>query len=472
MSLCALVVTAAMAAAPSADQDLRKSLAELSALRESIAAEKLPLTRELAEAEQRLATLRREYDDALRSIDTSGLELGKTEGEAKLRKEEVDYVRSLLDEFTRNFETKLAVGEVQRYGETIVSAKEALENKELDEEARFDRQLAVVRQSIDRASEAFGGTRFAGSAVDPDGVLAAGHFALVGPIALFATSDGKTAGLALPQTGSPHPAVRPLAAALAPGLLAVVRDGTGLLPLDPTRGSALEELVKRGSIVHIFKKGGPIMWPLLVVSILALGAVIERTFFIIGEFRKRDPKSRQALFAAVEAGDVDRAIGIGETSRDFVTRTMSYALGHRETSLPSALLYARAQEIKRFSRGLAILDTAITIAPLLGLLGTVTGMMASFSLIGGELSAPTAITGGIAEALIATAFGLGIAIVALVPYNYLNKQIELATGELEANSTQLELLVHQAVLEGKVAPTGPAVIPMPGVAAPVSAPAR
>jgi biopolymer transport protein ExbB len=465
---CAFLTTTLLAtgAPVTGEQDLQKALADLSALRESIAAEKLPLTRELAASESRLAELRREYDDALRAIDTSGLELGKTEGASKLRREEIDYVRSLLDEFTRNFETKLAVGEAQRYGEPIKVAKEALENKELDDAAKFDRQFDVVHRSIERAKEAFGGSRFPGSAVDPNGVLAAGNFALVGPIAMFATSDGKTAGLALTQTGSPHPAVRPLAAALSPGLLAVVRDGTGLLPLDPTRGSALEELVKRGSIVHIFRKGGPIMWPLLVVSILALGAVLERTAFIIGEFRKRDARSRQALFAAVEAGDVDRAIGIGETSKDFVTRTMAYALGHRETSLPSALLYARAQEIKRFSRGLAILDTSITIAPLLGLLGTVTGMMASFSLIGGELSAPTAITGGIAEALIATAFGLGIAIVALVPYNYLNKQIELATGELEANSTQLELLVHQAVLEGKVAPTGPTVIPMPGVAAP------
>ena len=126
----------------------------------------------------------------------------------------------------------------------------------------------------------------------------------------------------------------------------------------------------------------------------------------------------------------------------------------REKSLTSALLYATQQEVKRFSRGIPILDTAITISPLLGLLGTVTGMMASFSLIGGELSAPAAITGGIAEALIATAFGLGIAIVALLPFNFLNSRVDEVRHSLEAASTQLELLMHGQGAPAQKAPAG------------------
>ncbi|MGH9749402.1 MAG: MotA/TolQ/ExbB proton channel family protein, partial [Candidatus Polarisedimenticolia bacterium] len=103
---------------------------------------------------------------------------------------------------------------------------------------------------------------------------------------------------------------------------------------------------------------------------------------------------------------------------------------------------SQALEIKRFSRGISILDTVITLAPLLGLLGTVTGMMHSFSLIGGELSAPGAITGGIAEALIATAFGLGIAITALIPFNYLNARVEEARHEMDSAATRFEMLLH------------------------------
>jgi biopolymer transport protein ExbB len=201
-------------------------------------------------------------------------------------------------------------------------------------------------------------------------------------------------------------------------------------------------LLQKTSLIDIFKKGGLIMWPLLFASILAQGTVLERIIFLIGEQRKRDPQAMEAFFSAVGQDDTKRAIQISNKSEFYVVRALGYALSHRERSLASALLYAQEQELKRFRRSIPILDMVITLAPLLGLLGTVTGMMGSFSLIGGELSTPGAITGGIAEALIATAFGLGIAITALVPFNLLNTRMEKARLEIESAATQLELLMH------------------------------
>src|SRR4029078_8825059 len=123
--------------------------------------------------------------------------------------------------------------------------------------------------------------------------------------------------------------------------------------------------------------------------------------------RKRDPKALDQLFAQVERGDIAGAIATSKGNGDFVVRTLGYALEHKHKSLSNALVYAEAQELKRFGRGISVLDTVITLAPLLGLPAAVTGMLGSFSLIGGALGAPGAITGGIAEALIGTAFGLG-----------------------------------------------------------------
>ena len=195
---------------------------------------------------------------------------------------------------------------------------------------------------------------------------------------------------------------------------------------------------------HLIEKGGPIMWPLLLTSVVSLSVALERLWFIISVSSKRQPQVVEAVLASVEQGDLAGAIKAGEGSGDFVASTLVYGLQQRERSLSNAVLRAANHHLKRFNQGLAVLDTVITLAPLLGLLGTVTGMIRAFGLLGGrELDAPTVITGGIAEALIATAFGLGIAIIALIPFNYLNARLEEARHELEDAATHLELLLKK-----------------------------
>ena len=182
------------------------------------------------------------------------------------------------------------------------------------------------------------------------------------------------------------------------------------------------------------------MWPILVASIIALTVVIERLIFIVMESFRRQPQVVGEILERVEKGDVDEAVRSGEASRDFVARVLTYGLAHRDKSVSEALLRASNWELKRFNRGLSILDTIITLAPLLGLLGTVTGMIHSFGLLGAsELGAPSAITGGIAEALIATAFGLSVAILSLLPFNYLNARLEEARHDIQDAASHLEL---------------------------------
>ena len=447
--------------ADSARQELDRSTRELAALRDQIAAEKLPLAQELTASEEKLAQLRAEHDRVARLVDAGNLELPRIRAEIKAREDELSYLGNFLDQYARTLESKVNVCELQYLGNAIDTAKQATENTTLSMTEKFDRQVDFVRRTIQRLFDVIGGMRFKGEGVDMHGMLAKGSFAILGPVALFcgsvdaaaganapAAASGANApaaivaGLVVPQTGSSHPLIRPLEGAIGASIAALVEKGEGTLPFDPSRGGALKALVQKTSLLHIFEKGGPIMWPLLAASVLALDTVLERVFFLMRERMRRDPDALESFFASVDQGDVDGAIAIGRASNYYVVRALGYALAHKERSLASAVLYAQAQEIKRFRRGVPILDTVITLAPLLGLLGTVTGMMSSFSLIGGELSAPGAITGGIAEALIATAFGLGIAITSLLPFNFLNARTEEARHELESAATQLELMVR------------------------------
>jgi biopolymer transport protein ExbB len=215
--------------------------------------------------------------------------------------------------------------------------------------------------------------------------------------------------------------------------------------------------------VHIFIKGGPIMWPMLAASVVGLAVVIERVIFLLNEQRKRSPKTVNRFFQEVAKGNLPGAIAIANDSKDAICKTMGFALENREASLSHALTYAETRTLKRYRRGIAVLDTVITLAPLLGLLGTVTGMMGSFAVIGGDLSSPGAITGGIAEALIATAFGLIIAIVCLIPFNYLNNRIEGVETELLAAGEQLKLLMEGKPVQAAIAESSvPAGLPAMG----------
>lgn len=200
--------------------------------------------------------------------------------------------------------------------------------------------------------------------------------------------------------------------------------------------------------VQFFKDGGPIMYPILVVALVALAVVSERFFWWVRESSKRDADALEKVLAAMENGDFKSALQHSRGSEDPVVRMIFRGLSHVHGSLSGALKVAAGAEIKRAGRFLMLIDTCITVAPLLGLLGTVTGIMGSFKAVGGNELAVSAVSGGIGEALIATACGLGIAIFCLLPFNYFNERVAKLTFELETAATNVEVMVTRAKQEG------------------------
>ena len=191
-----------------------------------------------------------------------------------------------------------------------------------------------------------------------------------------------------------------------------------------------------------FHRGGPVMWPILLVSIVGLTVVIERIFWWTGRWFRRDPKRIEKVFTAIENGDTAEASRLSRGSRDPVLRMMWNGLNHQHASLQGALQVAAGIEIKRAGRFLVVMDTLVTLAPLLGLLGTITGLIRSFSFLGNEELAVQAVTGGIAEALIATACGLGIAIFSLIPFNFFTSRVSNLEFELQTAATNLEVMLE------------------------------
>jgi len=198
--------------------------------------------------------------------------------------------------------------------------------------------------------------------------------------------------------------------------------------------------------MELFKNGGPVMWPILLLSFVALTVVVERLLFVIRENSHREPEVVEKMLECVEKRDIEGALAIGRKSKDAVARILVYTLNNRDYSLSNAFIRASGQEMGRYQQGMSMLDTAITAAPLLGLLGTVTGMMRTFGALGsGDIGASAGtITGGVAEALIATCCGLFIAVTCLLPFNYLNARAEQAKQEIADASHALEILIAKS----------------------------
>jgi biopolymer transport protein ExbB len=249
-------------------------------------------------------------------------------------------------------------------------------------------------------------------------------------------------GASIPVTLSPAPGAVTSPAAAA-GTSPAAATATSPSPaVSPSAEPQPTGFLASNWLISKFHQGGPVMWPILIVSIIALTVVIERCFWWSGRWFRRDPKRIEKVFTAIEQGDTTEASRLSRGSRDPVLRMMWNGLNHQHTSLQGALQVAAGIEIKRAGRFLVVMDTLVTLAPLLGLLGTITGLIRSFSFLGNEELAVQAVTGGIAEALIATACGLGIAIFALIPFNFFTSRVSNLEFELQTAATNLEVMLE------------------------------
>ncbi len=197
-------------------------------------------------------------------------------------------------------------------------------------------------------------------------------------------------------------------------------------------------------MIALFHSGGPVMYPLLLCSIIMLMVVIERgAFWLLVDYHRRQALVDEILELSRQ-GEWETVREKVAHTQDYVIRVLVSGMLHREFSMVKAMEAAAGDELSNMRRYMSILDTMITVAPLLGILGTVIGIINSFEMIGtAGIEDPRTVTAGIAQALITTAAGLSIAIIAVFPYNYFNSRVDNAARTIEKYATSLEIVYEK-----------------------------
>jgi biopolymer transport protein ExbB len=201
-------------------------------------------------------------------------------------------------------------------------------------------------------------------------------------------------------------------------------------------------------VVEKFIEGGWVMWPILATFFLALCVILDRMVWWSRLHASLQNEKQEQARNAIGSGDFNIAWELAKKNGDPYLENLAEGMTHAHTSMLAAMQIHATRIIEHSEARMWVLSTLITLAPLLGLFGTVVGIMGSFSFIGDEQLAASKVSGGIGEALIATACGIAIAILCLLPYNFFRKRVSVLRGSLERWINHTELLVKSAKEHG------------------------
>lgn len=412
-------------AAGRVDEDLRNALDELAELRERIAEEKPELARETNRIAADLRETRREADLARTSRAAAEANAERREEELKTWRQERRYIENLLLDFRQ---TDLASRPPSQWEDPLTAG----------EEESWEALTATVESLVDAASI----STAPGRALDENGVLVEGHFVEAGPAAWFVAEDGALAGL-VTTDASLRPRVAP-GTARAGEIENLIAGEPAAPRIDPTLGDAIALDETKSGIVEHIRKGGFWMIPILALAVVALLAALVK-WVQLARIRALAPEAVQSVITHLNQGDSeaahDAALRVRHPAGDILSRAAQLLKRDPDMdrdALEEALFERFLGAQPSLQRGLPLIAIASATAPLLGLLGTVTGMIETFRLINifGTGDAKT-LASGISEALVTTEFGLIVAIPALILHALLSRRVQGIKSSMEMTSLAL-----------------------------------
>lgn len=475
MNLSASAQTVESALATS-KAELQSALQQLAEIETSIAEEKIPLASETFQVEKQLRETRREWEGLQAFQRNQAIELDRLEASVETSADQLKYREGLLQEFLRAWEMRLHPAEWDLYPQALEPLDRVVDWEKLPSQVQSESQtekedsirsalatLDSLETAITRLESSVGGNTTEFEAVDEAGRATPGKAIWIGPQSFFIPdTDTAPAGILMREPGAAKSRIFPI-----PGEESAIRNwalnGNGEIPLDVTGGRAVEVSANTVNLVEHLKQGGIIMVPLLTLALVALGIALWKGIEIsrVGAIQ---PRQLNAALDEIANQRPEEALKIARQFTGPASDLLQLAITKIQLSraLLEELLFERIlQQKPRLERGLAFLAVTAATAPLLGLLGTVIGMIRTFQLITlfGTGDAKS-LSGGISEALITTEIGLVVAIPALILHAILSRRIKRALGEMEQTATAFlngrDLLLEEGKsISGKIKPLRP-----------------
>ena len=425
---------------------LRQASDELTQVRERIAREKAPLLKAMRAAEDRIIAADTESTRLETAKEHSLEDYRKTLRDADALRKNVSYLNTLAHDSLKAYGEGLAPGEELLLAERLQTMQRKLDGASialdgLDAVASAEFLLERMRQSL-------GGYTAPGSSMLDDGNLVVkGTFAFVGPETFFQAEQGDHAGTVRSREGSDYPITYHLAAWKPNAVEAFFGGRLGTIMADASAGKALRLKETKGTIWEHINKGGMIAYAILGVGLLSAFMILQK-IHDLSQMTVDKPEAVQRFVAIVARGaraEAQQAVG----SLQATTREL-YTVGLRHIDQPKEILeeYLYAVLLRQrlhYERRLPLLAVIAVASPLMGLLGTVTGMVRTFALItvfgtgnAGKLA------GGISEVLVATELGLMVAIPTLVAHGFLAHRIQKNLSLLERYAVEFVAAAQSA----------------------------
>ncbi|MFM2198339.1 MAG: hypothetical protein RLZZ505_1771 [Verrucomicrobiota bacterium] len=407
------------AALEKAKTDLTAALAGLEKTRAAIAAEKPAIAADFAKTELELREKRRLVRIARLSKEDRAEELRQLRTDLAARRQDATYLAGLLKDHALKTTTISTPGAAPlEISPEIIAA-----NPDAPADALAGR-LPILDAALDRLDALLGGSTAPGKASDPEGNIRDGTLAALGPISYFLSEDKTVGGdiIASAPGEIPHYVPGP-----ANEIATLFAGKESTLPLDPTGGNARAMDEIDGGFMDMIRKGGLWVWPIMFLALISLVfGLIKLARF--SRFREPTDAWVSAILAALRTGDREKAssIAAGQIHPAGAVMQRLVAVSENSADLVEETLYEQLMAVQsKASSLLPVIAITAATSPLLGLLGTVSGMIATFNLItlfgSGD---PKPLAGGISEALITTLFGLVVAIPALILHAFLSRRAQ------------------------------------------------